>query len=439
MQRAILHVNTDDFYASILRLRDPALRGRPVVVAGPAPRGMVFSASYEARGEGVVRGMTVSTAKRLSPSGAFPPPDWDLFRRASAAVFDVLRRYSPLVETDSLDEGYVDYTGCERLFGRVLDAGSRIRREIRDETGLDVSLGVATSKLVSHVASRTAKRESLVDVYPGYERAFLDPVPIDRFPPVPPRRAGELRFLGVARVGDLLLFDEEILAAVFGPWGRRLYRGARGEDDSVVRPCPAPDTRFVVETVLEPDRVSRRRVEAHLALLAGRLGARLRGERLLARRLELEIGYADEVAARGRAAICRSGTERSAPGAGGRGNGPGGASSLDDDLFAAARGALARLCTRRVRVRRLRLCALVVEPEPLQIDLFAGGPGPRERARRLCLALDGLRERFGDRAAAPGRAWPALDGSRAAGPAAARPRSAPAVVRRDRRRGGREP
>ena len=130
MERRILHINTDDFYASVCRLRDPALRGRAVVVAGPPPRGMVVSASYEARGEGVERGMTVSSARRLCSGGAFVPPDWRLFRRASRAVFGVLGRYSPLVEQASLDEGYIDYTGCGRLFGHVLDAGTRIKSEI---------------------------------------------------------------------------------------------------------------------------------------------------------------------------------------------------------------------------------------------------------------------------------------------------------------------
>ena len=162
MNREILHINTDDFYASALRLRDPALRTKAVVVSGPAPRGMVMSASYEARGDGVRRGMTVSSAMRLCPGGVFVPPDWDLFRSVSGSIFSIVRRYSPVVESGSLDEGYVDYTGCDRLFGRAMDAGRAIKRDVRAETGLEVSLGVASSKLVSHVASREAKRAHMV-------------------------------------------------------------------------------------------------------------------------------------------------------------------------------------------------------------------------------------------------------------------------------------
>ena len=293
MQREILHINTDDFYASLLRLRDPSLRARAVIVAGPPPRGMVLSASYEARGEGVSRGMTVSAARRLCARGAFLPPDWELFRRASGAIFGVLRRYSPLVEPAALDEGYIDYTGCRRLFGHALDTGSAIKTEIARETGLAVSVGVASNKLVSHVASRTAKRAYIVDVYAGYERSFLAPIPIGRVPLVDRGRAALLAELGIARVGDVLLFTEEIFAHCFGPWGERLYRGAAGEDDTPVRSRPAPEERMRTEEVLEPDRVSRQRLEASLYRLAEGTGERLRSERLLARSLVLELRYAD--------------------------------------------------------------------------------------------------------------------------------------------------
>jgi DNA polymerase-4 len=376
MEREILHVNTDDFYASLLRLRDPTLRGRPVVVAGPAPRAMVFSASYEARGDGVRRGMTVSAARRLSASGVFCPPDWGLFRKASGTVFGVLRRFSPLVERSGLDEGYLDYTGCDRLFGHVLDAGIRIKEEILRETGLQVSLGVASSKLVSHVASRSAKRAHLVDVYHGYERSFLAPVRIERFPPVGERHAAVLRELGIARVGDVLMFPEEIFATCFGSWGRRLYRGAMGEDAAAVRPHPAPDERFTVEEVLEPDRVRRELLESVLYRLAERLGERLRAERSRAGSVALEIRHADGIRAVGAAR-------------------PGEPTSDDLLLFEAARGTLARIFTRRVRVRRVVLSARRLEPEPVQLELFGDhGAARAERMERLYGALDRLRSTF---------------------------------------------
>ena len=395
MEREILHVNTDDFYASVLRLRDPALRRRAVVVVGASPRGMVFSASYEARQDGVTRGMTASAARRLSSRATFLPPDWGLFKRASFALFAVLRRYSPLVEPASLDEGYLDYTGCSRLFGPALDAGRNIKEEIARETGLAVSLGVASNKLVSHVASRTAKCANLVDVYHGYERPFIAPVPVERFPIVGERRAGVLRDLGVSRVGDILLFTEEIFAFCFGSWGARLYRGAMGEDSAPVRTRPAPDERFTMEEVLEPDRVESRFLEGVLYRLAERLGEKLRSERSLAGAVSLEVRYSDGMAARGAGK-------------------PEAAAADDATLFEAAREVFTRVYVRRVRVRSLVLSAQRIEPAPLQLELFASErEETAERKGKLYAALDRLRSAYPARAApAFGRALAAVCGER---------------------------
>ncbi len=400
MEREILHVNTDDFYASVLRLRDPALRTRAVVVVGASPRGMVFSASYEARQDGVTRGMTASAARRLCGRATFLPPDWGLFRRASSAIFGVLRRYSPVVESASLDEAYVDYTGCGRLFGPAIDAGRRIKDEIARDTGLVVSLGVASNKLVSHVASRSAKCANLVDVYAGYERSFVAPVPVARFPLVGEKRSPVLQELGVARVGDVLLFTEEIFAHCFGSWGRRLYRGALGEDTAPVRTRPGVDERFTVEEILEPDRVDRRFLEGALYRLAERLGGKLRAERSLAGAVGLEVRYADGLAVKG------MGTPGAASAGGDAGAAPDApeASVADDRaIYEAARGIFARVYARRVRVRSLVLSAGRITPAPLQLELFAGErEAAAERRGRLYAALDRLR------AAHPGRAAPAF-------------------------------
>jgi DNA polymerase-4 len=373
MDREILHINTDDFYASALRLKDTALRSKPVVVSGPAPRGMVISASYEARGDGVRRGMTVSSAMRLCPGGVFMPPDWDLFRSVSSSIFSVIGRYSPVVESVSLDEGYADYTGCSRLFGSALDAGRAIKREVRVETGLDVSLGIASSKLVSHVASREAKRAHMVDVYPGCERYFLSPVPISRFPVVSERHVPVLRELGIATVGDVLRFDEELLVFCFGSWGRKLYLGAKGMDAARVRAGGRGDREFAVSKVLEPDAVDRRLLESYLYVIAEELGGRLRAERSLAASLRLELRYADEVTSHGELR-------------------PAAPTSDDAVLFDSAGAIFDRVFGRRVRVRAVGLSAPSVEPEPLQLDLFPD-PAKREaaKARRVQSALDRLR------------------------------------------------
>jgi DNA polymerase-4 len=317
--------------------------------------------------------MTVSTAMRLCPRGVFVPPDWDFFRSVSSEVFSVIRRYSPVVETVSLDEGYVDYTGCSSLFGHVLDAGRTIRREVSRRTGLDLSLGIASNKLVSHVASRQAKRASMIDVYPGRERYFLSPVAIERFPLAGGQRLSMLRELGISVVGDVQRIGEELLSFCFGPWGRRLYRGAMGEDQAGVRRDAGRGAEFAATELLQPDMIDRHVLGSFLSTLCERLGRELRRERSLARALSLEVRYADGISVRG--------TER-LPAAASDGSALSGTAAVVFD----------RLFARRVRVRRLTLSAGPVEPEPLQIDLF---PGPAAKAackaQKVQDALDRLR------------------------------------------------
>ncbi len=220
-------------------------------------------------------------------------------------------------------------------------------------------------------------------------------VPVARFPLVGEKRAPALCELGVAHVGDVLLFTEEIFAFCFGSWGRRLYRGALGEDTAPVRTRPEIDERFTVEEILEPDRVEYRFLEGVLYRLAERLGEKLRAERSLAGAVGLEVRYADGMAAKG------TGRPGSPEGGGvGRAEAP---VSDDRSLFEVAREIFARAYARRVRVRSLVLSAGRVTPAPLQLELFAGDrEAAVERNGKLYAALDRLRSAY------PGRAAPAF-------------------------------
>ncbi len=358
-----------------MRLRDPQLKGRPVIISGPAPRGIVLSASYEARGEGVERGMSVAEAKRLCSAGRFLPPDWRFFGKVSKGIFGVLERYSPVVEVVSLDEGYLDYTGCARVFGDALDMGSRIRREVFADTGLDISLGIASSRLVSHVASRSAKRANMIDVYPGCERRFLAPVDIGRFPIVAAKDIPVLRELGIFRVGDILRFPEELFSLCFGRWGVRLYRGAAGEDPSRVRRGKREDERFRAEQLLQPDLTDTGAIMAALYRLSERLGESLRSERSLARSVRVDIRYADSVVA--------SGVRRLE-----------GETSDDLRVFDSARAIFDRLFVRRVRLRWVSIAVPGYGPEPLQIGLFYERSTVTEKRRKILSVLDTLRGSF---------------------------------------------
>jgi len=371
--RHVLHVNTDDFFASLARQRDTSLRHRPVIVGNILNRGSVVSASYEARAAGVHPGLTMQQAARRAPGAVLVQVDWAYARRASRELLAVLESYSPRVEATAMDEAFVDYTGCESLLGEPLDAGRRLQRDVRARIGLDVSIGVAGNKLVSRFASSAAKRHSLLDVLPGYEESFLAPQPIERLPGVGEACGHRLRDMGVPTVGDLARFPAVVLEAVFGAAGRRLAEAARGIDGSPVLPVRRQPALEQGET-FEPDLLRWDDLQAKLDGLCARLGADLRLRCWTTRRLSVELEHSDRVSVRRQATLA--------------------ATHLDARLFAAARPALASAYVRRVRVRRLTLRATALAPESLQLDLFQ--PDGEARLRRLQRATDRVRARYGD-------------------------------------------
>ncbi len=387
----VLHINTDDFFASVLRVSDPAYCRRPVIVGHLASRGGVVSASYEARAEGVRPGMTMAQARRVCPGASLVHVDWDLYARASSSLFSVLERFSPLVERASLDEGFLDYTGCQFLFGSPVDAAARIKCEVREATGLGVSVGLAANKLVSKVASGTAKCARLVDVFTGYEQSFLAPLAIDRLPGVGPKLGAALRDMAVHRIGDVTRFPEELLGSVFGPaTGRTLHQRARGVDRTPVRCETAANarSRWREEETLNPDSVDRGRLTGVLHQLAGRLGTRLRREKLAARRFTVFVQYSDQVRAQ-RGGVTAEPTD------------------LDGRILEQCLETFHGLFTRRVRVRRVAIAASCLEGN-WQLPLFAGRYESRAEAartapstthsstmRRLYEAVDGLRGKHG--------------------------------------------
>ncbi|MGI8871647.1 MAG: DNA polymerase IV, partial [Candidatus Limnocylindria bacterium] len=179
--RTILHADLDAFYASVEVLDDPSLRGRPVIVGGrPDERGVVSAASYEARRYGVHSAMPLRTAARLCPDGAFVTGHPDRYRDVSTAVMRIFASFTPLVEPISLDEAFLDVTASRAAFGDGGTIALELKRRVRDETGLVVSVGVASNKLCAKIASDLRKPDALVVVAPGQEAAFLAPLPVGR-------------------------------------------------------------------------------------------------------------------------------------------------------------------------------------------------------------------------------------------------------------------
>lgn len=271
----------DAFYAAVEQASKPSLRGKPVVVGGLGPRGVVATASYEARIFGVHSAMPMGQARRLCPNAAYLAPRFSLYRDVSEAVMEILGGLSPLVEPLSLDEAFVDLEAGEALTEgsaspAVRAVGERLRQTISEMTGLSGSVGLAGSKMLAQIGSEQAKPDGLVVIEPGTERELLGPMPVRTLPGVGPATAEVLRRAGITTVGDTAEAGEAELLRLLGrAHGTSLYAMANGWDD---RPVIAErDAKSVsVEDTFDVDLTDRALVQAHLARLAERCAERLR-------------------------------------------------------------------------------------------------------------------------------------------------------------------
>jgi len=373
--RNILHVDMDAFFAAIEQRDRPELRGRPVIVGadpkGGRGRGVVSTASYEARRFGVGSAMPISQAWRACPSGVYLPPDIERYARESRRVMNILRRVTDRVEPVSIDEAFLDVTAGARAFGPGETVARRLKDEIRDETGLTASVGVATSMLVAKVASDMRKPDGLVVVEPGEETAFLAPLPVRRLWGVGPRMEERLAKLGVATIGDLAALDPDRLERRLGTHGHDLQLLARGIDEREVHADSEEARSIGQEHTFRSDTADPERLRALLLDLADGVAARLRAHGLKARTITLK--YRDE-------SFRTSTHARTLP------------TGLDsgNDLFKVVSALFAEVHRGR-RVRLLGLYASHFAPEPSQLDLFGDEDTPSAADR----VRDEVARRFG--------------------------------------------
>ncbi|HOX70722.1 MAG: DNA polymerase IV [Dokdonella sp.] len=234
--RKIIHVDMDAFYASVEQRDDPALRGRPVVVAWRGSRSVVCAASYEARKFGVRSAMPAVRAERLCPDAVFVPPDFTRYRAVSRQVREIFLRHTDLVEPLSLDEAYLDVTVNHGHLPSATAVAQAIRAQIREETALTASAGVAPNKFLAKIASDWNKPDGLFVIKPDAVADFLTPLPVGRIHGVGKVMDGKLAALGIRSVGDLRARDVRELENLFGRYGRRLHELSLGIDDNAVTP-----------------------------------------------------------------------------------------------------------------------------------------------------------------------------------------------------------
>jgi len=380
VKRCILHVDLDAFYASVEVLADPTLAGRPVLVGGTGPRGVVAAASYEARRFGVHSAMPMARARRLCPQAVVLPPRFDAYAEVSARVQEIFRAFTPLVEPIALDEAFLDVTGSERLLGPGVEIGAAIRARVREDTGLAASVGIAATKLVAKLASEEAKPDGLLVVEPGTELAFLHPLPAGRLWGVGPATLRRLDRFGVQTVGDLAALPEATLVDALGrAAGHALHELAQGRDDRRVEPDREAKSIGQEET-FPRDVHDREALRREARQMAERVGGRLRAKGLAGRTVTLKLRYPDF------RTITRSAT----------GPEPVAASA---EIAALALALLDRVdLGAGVRLLGVSVRNLIPAPahqETLPLDAGEASPVPRttEPVQR---AVDAVRARFGD-------------------------------------------
>jgi DNA polymerase-4 len=289
----ILHADMDAFFVEVERRRDPTLLGVPVAVGGAGGRGVIASASYEARRRGVSSAQPTAIALRNCPELVVVAPSHDVYAAVSAEVFQIFRGFTPLVEGLSLDEAFLDVSGLRRHFESPVDVAIAIRAEIRAQLGLPASVGIAPSKYLAKLASEAAKPDGLRHIPVGAQLEFLHALPIGSLWGVGPATLAGLARLGLETVGDLAELPDQTAITALGPaQGRLLLDLARGID---LRPVvPDGETKSIsVEETYERDLEGRETIESALLAHSQRLAGRLRRSALGARTLTLKLRYQD--------------------------------------------------------------------------------------------------------------------------------------------------
>ena len=293
LNRKIIHIDMDAFYAAVEQRDNPHLRGLPVIVGGEAEkRGVVSAASYEARAFGVRSAMPTSQAKRLCPQGIFLPVRMHRYREVSGQILALLEEYTPLIEPLSLDESYLDVTGSETLFGPPSKIAQEIKRRIYQTTGLTASAGIAPNKFLAKIASDWKKPDGLVEIKTDEVEEFLRELPIAKLGGVGKSTEEVLRGLGIFKVGQLANYPPALIEKNLGKFGLELVTLARGEDDRPVMPHWDPKSISQEET-FTPDLHELPKMKKVILEQAEQVGWELRRQKWKGSTIQLKVRYPD--------------------------------------------------------------------------------------------------------------------------------------------------
>lgn len=378
--RTIFHVDMDAFFVSVEELYDPSLKGKAVVVGGQRDeRGVVSAASYEARKFGVHSAMPLRTAAKQCPQAIFVDGHPERYREHSEKVYKVLGAFTPQVEMASIDEAYLDMTGTSRLHGPPLKAAHALHRRMKDETRLNCSVGIGSSRLIAKVSSQQAKPNGVLWIVPGQEAKFLAPLDVREIPGVGKVMESHLHALGIRKVGDLARLEESELDDRFGKWGLALAGKARGEDaggwfDTEVG-ADLDAKSISHEHTYNEDTADMAQLESTLMRLSEMVGRRLREANFYARTVQLKLRYKDFTT------ITRAHTLPSP-------------TQLDNEIFEHIRALFRKNWKKGIQVRLLGVHASSFATQAAQIDLLEGNR--QQRWKDVLAATDKLRDKFGE-------------------------------------------
>jgi DNA polymerase IV len=378
--RTIFHVDMDAFFVSVEELFDPSLKGKAVVVGGQRhERGVVSAASYEARKFGVHSALPLRTAAKLCPHAIFVSGHPERYRECSEKVYKVLQAFSPQVEMASIDEAYLDMTGTVRLHGPPLKAAHKLHQRMKDETQLNCSIGIGSSRLIAKVSSAQAKPNGVLWIAPGQESKFLAPLDVRAIPGVGKVTESHLHELGIKIVGDLARLEESELEARFGKWGLALAGKARGEDaggwfDTEVGADTAAKSISHEHTYNE-DTADVSQLEATLMRLSEMVARRLREANFYTRTIQLKLRYKDFTT------ITRAHTLPAA-------------TQLDGEIFEQVRALFRKNWKPGREVRLLGVQASSFEEQAEQISLLEDGR--QQKWKDALTVADRLRDKFGE-------------------------------------------
>ncbi len=378
----IIHLDMDAFYASVEVMDNPALRGKPVIVGGARKRGVVCAASYEARKFGVHSAQPMAIARRLCPQGTFLPVRMKRYKEISEKIFSIFHNYTPLVEPLSVDEAFLDVTGCSALFGDAVEIARAIKNDVATELGLTISAGIAPSKLVAKIASDMDKPDGLTVVREDEVLEFLSPLPIKRLWGVGEATRRRLRLLGIRTIGEIRSIPLELLEKKFGKHGTHIYLAAHGIDN---RPVVTERTikSLGKEQTFEKDLSDLTDMKRELLSLSTKVARRLRQLGLSGKTVVLKVKYNDFTM------VTRS-----------RNLGDG---TNDDSLIYATSKELlssTNAGSRPVRLLGIYMTSLDRPGSSFQFSIFDNGKRKKERMR-LYNEIDRLCDRYGEDALIP--------------------------------------